>query len=93
MNTYELREDRLLLAKKLAAEGIVLLKNDNSLLPLAKAAPIAVFGRAQLDTLIGGSGSGATSSDETTIIAEEFTKAGLFLEEKLETFYRNFLDR
>lgn len=93
MNTYELREDRLLLAKKLAAEGIVLLKNDNSLLPLAKAAPIAVFGRAQLDTLIGGSGSGATSSDETTIIAEEFSKAGLLLEEKLETFYRNSLDR
>lgn len=93
MNTYELREDRLLLAKKLAAEGIVLLKNDNSILPLAKAAPIAVFGRAQLDTLIGGSGSGATSSDETTIIAEEFSKAGLLLEEKLETFYRNSLDR
>ncbi|SHO44309.1 beta-glucosidase [Anaerocolumna xylanovorans DSM 12503] len=92
MYTYESRENRLLLAKKLAAEGIVLLKNKNSLLPLTPGAPIAVFGRAQLDTLIGGSGSGATSSDETTLITDELLKTGLLPDEKLETFYRNALN-
>lgn len=93
MNTYESGESRLLLAKKLAAEGIVLLKNKSSLLPLTPNTSIAVFGRAQLDTLIGGSGSGATSSDKTTLITDEFIKAGLLPDKKLEAFYRNALAR
>lgn len=92
MHTYETKEARLILARKLASEGIVLLKNENALLPLKAGAPIAIFGRAQLDTLIGGSGSGATASDETTLITEEFRKAGLALDPALEAFYKNALD-
>lgn len=92
MLTYESKEARLSLARKLASEGIVLLKNDNALLPIKSGAPIAIFGRAQLDTLIGGSGSGATASDETTLITEEFIKAGLTLDPALEGFYKNALD-
>lgn len=91
MNTYATKESRLLLAKELAAEGIVLLKNDNFLLPFKTGTPIAVFGRAQLDTLIGGSGSGASSSENTTLILDELRKAGLQINSSLEDFYRNAL--
>ncbi|WOO37590.1 glycoside hydrolase family 3 N-terminal domain-containing protein [Anaerocolumna sp. AGMB13020] len=91
MKIYDTKESRLLLAKKLAAEGIVLLKNDNSLLPLKPGTPVAVFGRAQLDTLIGGSGSGASSSEDTTLILDEFIKAGLKVDSRLEAFYRSSL--
>lgn len=92
MNTYDQKESKLLLAKQLAAEGIVLLKNDAALLPLNSGTSVAVFGRAQLDTLIGGSGSGATSSKESTIILEELIKAGLQPDTVLATFYRNAIN-
>ncbi|MBR1898279.1 MAG: hypothetical protein IJ825_05290, partial [Oscillospiraceae bacterium] len=41
-----------------AAEGIVLVKNDNTALPLAPGEPVAVFGRMQLHYYKSGTGSG-----------------------------------
>lgn len=93
MKIYETAESRLRLAKALAEEGIVLLKNENQLLPLKKESPVAVFGRAQLQTLIGGGGSGASSSDEATIILEELKKVGLRPTEELERHYRTQLNQ
>jgi beta-glucosidase len=93
MKLYEKKEARVQLAKTLAEEGIVLLKNENQLLPLKKDNPIAVFGRAQLQTLIGGGGSGASSSEETTIILEELKKAGLRPVGELENYYRTEVER
>lgn len=90
---YEKQENRTLLAKELAKEGMVLLKNEGNLLPLSSSIEVAVFGRAQLDTLIGGSGSGASSSKDATIIVEELKKVGLQPVEKLELFYRNEADK
>jgi beta-glucosidase len=93
MKCYQKKEARLALAKTLAEEGIVMLKNQNRLLPLKQGSPVAVFGRAQLQTLIGGSGSGATSSEEATIILEEVKKAGLIPVEALESYYRTEISR
>ena len=45
------------LARKAAASGIVLLKN-NGILPLAATAPIALFGNGAGHTVKGGIGSG-----------------------------------
>jgi beta-glucosidase len=45
-------------SRRAAAEGIVLLKNDGGVLPLAESAPIAVFGRVQVDWFTVGYGSG-----------------------------------
>jgi len=46
------------LSRRAACEGAVLLKNENSFLPLKKGQKIAVFGNAQIDYVKGGSGSG-----------------------------------
>lgn len=46
------------LCRQAAAEGIVLLKNQGGALPLQKDAPVAVFGRVQLDYFYVGYGSG-----------------------------------
>ncbi len=46
------------LCRKIAAEGAVLLKNDNDVLPLAKGTRLAVFGRAQTFYYKSGTGSG-----------------------------------
>ena len=46
------------LARRAATEGMVLLKNDQRLLPFAKGTKLAVFGKAQADYVKGGGGSG-----------------------------------
>lgn len=92
MRKYEAKKARLSLAKEIATEGMVMLKNDNQLLPLSKGTEVAVFGRAQLQTIIGGGGSGASYSEETTIILEELKRVGLRPVKELEDFYRDHLE-
>ncbi len=46
------------LAREAACEGMVLLKNEGNILPLAKGTKIALFGKAQADYVKGGGGSG-----------------------------------
>ena len=46
------------LSKEAANEGTVLLKNNNDLLPLKKGTKVAIFGKAQIDYIKGGGGSG-----------------------------------
>ena len=53
-------EKHIQLSRRAAAEGAVLLKNDGQLLPFAKGTKVAVFGKAQIDYVKGGGGSGNT---------------------------------
>ena len=46
------------LSRRAAAEGMVLLKNDNKLLPLNRGCSVALFGKATVDYVKGGGGSG-----------------------------------
>ncbi len=50
--------EHIALSRRAAREGAVLLKNENSLLPLDPAAPLAVFGKGCADYVKGGGGSG-----------------------------------
>ena len=51
-------EKHIVLSRKAASEGAVLLKNTNGFLPFKKGQKIAVFGNAQIDYVKGGGGSG-----------------------------------
>lgn len=51
------------LCVNLAEEGIVLLQNDDSMLPLASGSNVNVFGWGSVDPVYGGTGSGALSDD------------------------------
>ena len=51
-------EEHIELSHKAATEGIVLLKNNNDLLPFTKGTKVAVFGCGQIDYIKGGGGSG-----------------------------------
>ena len=46
------------LSRKAAADGAVLLKNNNNALPLKKGVKVALFGKSTLDYIKGGGGSG-----------------------------------
>lgn len=51
-------KEHIALSKQAAEEGMVLLKNENQLLPLAKGTKIALFGKGSFDYVKGGGGSG-----------------------------------
>uniref|UniRef100_UPI004057CB0B glycoside hydrolase family 3 C-terminal domain-containing protein n=1 Tax=Acetatifactor sp. TaxID=1872090 RepID=UPI004057CB0B len=51
-------EEHIALSKEAASEGMVLLKNDKNLLPLATGSKIALFGKGSFDYVKGGGGSG-----------------------------------
>ena len=55
-------KEHIALSRKVAAEGMVLLKNDGGALPLKKGTRVAVFGKAQYDYVQIGGGSGDARS-------------------------------
>jgi beta-glucosidase len=50
--------EHIALSKQAAMEGMVLLKNENNLLPLVEGSRVALFGKASFDYVKGGGGSG-----------------------------------
>ncbi len=50
--------EHIALSRKAACEGMVLLKNENSFLPLGKGRKVALFGKGSVDYVKGGGGSG-----------------------------------
>ena len=58
------------LSKQAAKEGMVLLKNENSLLPFEKGTRLAVFGKASADYVKGGGGSGDVTVDYVRSLQE-----------------------
>ncbi len=93
MYQYDNAAIRQSLARELASEGIVLLKNEDGCLPLSGEAKVALLGRTQNMAVIGGGGSGASSSENVLQLAKELTKSGILLEPKLEKFYRDATGR
>ena len=53
--------EHITLSKNAAKEGMVLLKNDHKVLPLAKGSKVALFGKGTIDYVKGGGGSGDVS--------------------------------
>ena len=71
---YEIRNKAM--ARKAAAEGMVLLKNDESLLPLKKGSRIALYGSGASKTIKGGTGSGDVNQRESVSIYQGLKNAG-----------------
>ena len=75
------------LARRIAAESMVLMKNEGKLLPLPDGCRIAFFGRTQVCTLYSGNGSGATASRDTRSVLYACEAAGLVPAPKLKAWY------
>lgn len=64
------------LARKAASEGMVLLKNEHQVLPLARKSRIALYGAGVSKTIKGGTGSGDVNERESVSIYQGMKDAG-----------------
>lgn len=84
-------EAHVALSREAAAQGMVLLKNENNLLPLAPGARAALFGKGSFDYVKGGGGSGDVTVAFTRNLYEGLQAGGVSLYEPLADFYRAFV--
>ena len=89
----EVRMDNRAVPKKIAEEAIVLLKNEEQLLPFFKGQKASFFGRAQIDTIYSGNGSGAAHKSGCRNILEECEKRGICAEPGLKEYYREQISK
>ncbi len=73
-----------------ATEGMVLLKNENSL-PLSSGKKIALFGNTSYSLIAGGTGSGNVNKAYTVSLKEGLEKAGFALDGTLSNSYENYI--
>lgn len=62
--------------REVEGEGIVLLKNDNNILPLKEGSDVALVGVTILDPVYGGTGSGAVDANGAANYYDVMTQAG-----------------
>jgi beta-glucosidase len=80
------------IARAAASEGMVLLKNTSSTLPMAVSkTPIAVFGNYSYDMVTGGTGSGDVNEAYTVSLPQGMQSAGFSFNEKLAKQYNKYL--
>ncbi len=91
-------EKHIQLSREAACEGMVLLKNNDNILPLKKGTKVAIFGKAQIDYVKGGGGSGIVYCEYVRNIyeglklktdVEIFDSLSLYYKDYVETAYKN----
>lgn len=90
-NTPDLKKDALI-SRMAAADGMVLLKNDGSTLPLKKIKRIALFGNSSYDIITGGAGSVDVSMAYKVSLFQGFKNAGFKLDSSLTNTYNTHID-
>lgn len=83
------------LSKQAATEGIVLLKNDNHTLPLQQGERIALFGKATIEYIKGGGGSGDVHCPYIRNIFDGFAQKEqtekVYIYKPLVEFYKDYV--
>lgn len=78
------------LSRHIAAEAMVLLKNNDKTLPVAPGARIALFGTSAYQSLPGGTGSSNVNKAYVVDIDRGLAEAGYRIDESLASVYREF---
>ncbi len=80
-------------ARQAAAEGAVLLKNDNDVLPLAPKSKVALFGRAQFNYYKSGTGSGGMVNTRYVVGISEALEGegGYLIDQTVKKHYEEWL--
>jgi beta-glucosidase len=78
-------------ARRAAAGGMVLLKNDGHALPLPTSGRIALFGNASYELVVGGTGSGEVNEAYVVSLDAGLADAGYVVDASLQGEYRTFM--
>lgn len=80
------------LSRQAAAEGAVLIKNDDQVLPLSPKTKVALFGRSQFDFYRSGTGSGGSVNVRYSVnLVNGLTQKDVVLNETLIATYKTWL--
>ena len=87
-------EEHIELSRKAAGEGIVMLKNNNDVLPLKKGTKVAVFGKAQIDYVKCGGGSGYVYCEYVRNIYDGLKQKNDRIEifDSLSLYYKDYVE-
>ena len=78
------------LSMNLATQGMVLLENNNNVLPMASSGNVALFGGGAAKTVKGGTGSGDVNQRSVTTVWDGFKNAGYTITS--ESWLKEFSD-
>lgn len=79
-------------ARKAAAESMILLKNESLTLPLATGAKVAVFGNNGVELIAGGTGSGDVGKMYTVSLSQGLFNAGFTVNSRLFSLYNQHVE-
>lgn len=79
------------IAKEVADEGVVLMKNSKDVLPLKKAESIALFGITSYSFIAGGTGSGNVNRPYVVDLKQGLHNSGFSTDSEVESFYEEYM--
>ena len=77
--------------RQAAAEGTILLKNNDVLPFTSKSSPLAVFGNTSYDFISGGTGSGDVNEAYTVSLIDGLTNSGFSIDNDVEALYKPYV--
>lgn len=77
--------------KRVADEGVVLLKNNSAALPVSLEKEIALFGVTSYDFIAGGTGSGNVNRPYIVDLKEGLSNLGVKLNQEVDAFYKAYM--
>jgi len=80
------------LAREAACEGMVLLKNENALLPFTRGTKLAVFGKACIDYVKGGGGSGNVRPPYIRTLMDGLNEKNMAFFAPLKDYYAEYVE-
>lgn len=81
------------IARAAAADGMVLLKNENTTLPFSKnLKSVATFGNTSFDIISGGTGSGDVNEAYTISLVQGLSNAGYNVDDEIKNSYSSYLN-
>ena len=84
-------ESHAKVCKEVADEGVVLLKNEASCLPVSSDRKVALFGISSYDFIAGGTGSGDVNRPYVVDLMEGLNNYGYKLDEDVDRFYAEYM--
>lgn len=79
------------LVEEVVSEGIVLLKNDEQVLPLKQGAKVTLFGRSSVDLVLGGTGAGGIDATAAVDLRTAMEADGMFsINGTVWDFYKSY---